>query len=164
MAPAGSGSKEKEMQTHIYIMAEEYPIRKSDRLYGYLICAEGREYRKMEIKLIESSYERAVLKALTEALDRFSPRVGCSIEIHCESGQIRRHVVDGTLRNTWQFNGWKNRKGQEIKNRDLWQMLYNQIYETGRGWNITWAPERRHRYSDYMRQQANRETDIREMP
>lgn len=164
MAAAGSGKKEKEMQTHIYIVATPKQIRSCERKYAYLIAADNSEYRRMEFNSIDSaSYEKAVLKAVTEALDKFKPRVKCQIMIHCEDKWLKGYVLK-ELKDTWQFCGWKNKRGKDLANKDLWQLLYNQIYELGaKTWEITWETGE-HRYSRFLRTEMKHGTETREIP
>ena len=118
----------------------------------------------MEFNSIDSaSYEKAVLKAVTEALDKFKPRVKCQIMIHCEDKWLKGYVLK-ELKDTWQFCGWKNKRGKDLANKDLWQLLYNQIYELGaKTWEITWETGE-HRYSRFLRTEMKHGTETREIP
>lgn len=152
------------MQTHIYIVATPKQIRKCERRYAYLILADNSEYRRMELNSIDdASYEKAVLKALTDALGRFKPRMKCVITIHCEDAWLKRYT-EKELKDTWQFCAWKNKKGKELANKKLWQLLYNQIYELGgKTWEIEWETGL-HKYSGFLRTEMELGTETREMP
>lgn len=153
--------REKGMKTHIYTAVDSSEIRRGDRRYGYVITAEGREQKRQDIGIVDGTYHEASLKAVTEALDRFDPAIPCEIEIHCEDKFVTYHA-EHSLENKWQFCGWKNSRGKEIANRDLWQLLYNMIRI--RHHRITFTGGK-HKYSEYLRQAMKEEDNpAREMP
>ena len=149
------------MKTHIYIAVDPRKAWKGDHNYGYIITAEGREYRRSDYAVYYATYYRTCLKAITEALDRFDPNIPCEITIHCESSWIATQWRD-SLEKHWQFKGYKNRRGKEIENKDLWALLYNNTYGR-KNWKIKWETGL-HKYSFAMREIMGRGIEMREMP
>lgn len=62
---------------------------------------------------------RMEIMAVIKALDTLI--VGCRVELFSDS----KYVLDSIhLRlSTWQRNGWKTKKGDAVKNRDLWERV-----------------------------------------
>lgn len=141
------------MQTHIYISLSSKAPKVQDRVIGYLITADKREYSIEDYTIVTASWQRAYLIALNAALERFNPSIPCEITIHMPDKGI---VADfnKNMPNSWQMNAWRNKRGKEIRNRDQWQKLYNQTYMQRR-WKVEMIYDL-HKYIGYMDQQMER--------
>ena len=70
-----------------------------------------------------STNNRMELEAAIAALAYLSGRYGaCQVELHTDSTYLRSGISRWIER--WVANGWQTRGGQAVKNRDLWQRLY----------------------------------------
>ena len=65
-----------------------------------------------------TTYNRTTLLAIVTALKRFNRP--CEIEIVTSNSFIKNTVECGNL-SKWQENEWKTSKGEDIKNKELWQ-------------------------------------------
>ena len=86
-----------------------------------------------------------VLYAVRDALERF--KYACNVTVHTECSYIESVLSQGWLEK-WQCNGWKTRKGGDIKDAVLWSMVLVQLEEGG---HILTAKAERHEYADWMR-------------
>lgn len=149
------------MKTHIYISVSSAEIHPGDRSYGYVITAEGHSKKIQSVGFVNGTYHQASLQAITEAIARFDSGVDCEMEIHSEDRWVAYHAVN-SLEQHWQFHGWLNSKGEEIKNKRLWELLYHEMQVSAA--KITWT-KGRHKYSDYLRRaMRDAENEKREMP
>lgn len=133
------------MKVHIHTAADTKQVRSCERQYGYIIRPEGKEGYSEGFGSMEGSYQASILKAITEALDRFSQYdksgrpVSCDVVIHSQDKRIIYHAQN-SMEKHWQFNGWKNARGEEIKNRKLWEGLYNKL-RSYPSYHFTWEQE-----------------------
>lgn len=49
------------------------------------------------------------------------------IEIHSDSAYVVNAINDKWT-SKWKLNGWKTTKGNDVKNKDLWEMLISLLY------------------------------------
>lgn len=125
-------------QVNIYTMTDIKGPRRRDGFYVYLAempTEKGPATWGIYPKKIESTTEnRAELTALKEALQTLGR--SCELDIYTESAHIASALEEGWLKE-WQDNGWKNAKGKEISNRDLWQetaeLLHGHSYRVHTG-------------------------------
>ena len=141
------------MHTDIYISLSSKAPRVQDRTIGYLITADKREFSIEDYTIIEASWQRAYLVALNAALERFNPSIPCEITIHMPDKGV---VADFNkhLPKSWQPHAWRNKRNKVIRNRDQWQLLYNQTYMQRR-WKVEMIYDL-HKYMHYMDQQMER--------
>lgn len=70
----------------------------------------------------------AVIKALQHCLTSYEVAPGDTIRIYSDSAYVvnafNLHWLD-----TWRWNGWKNKRGKTISNKELWQEL-DRVMET----------------------------------
>lgn len=66
---------------------------------------------------------RAFLQTAVDALKRIRLTPEIEIVIHGDSDYFKRILNDI---DRYHENDWKNKKGQEIKNADLWRLIYMQ--------------------------------------
>ncbi len=109
---------------NIYTMTDIKGPRRRDGFYTYVAempTEKGPATWGIYPKEIEGATEnRAELTALTEALETI--KKDSELDIYTESFHIASALKEGWLKE-WQDNGWKNAKGKEISNRDLWQKM-----------------------------------------
>lgn len=70
---------------------------------------------------------RAVIEALKKIINKKNHKPDVEYEIYSDSA----YVVNTINRNwyeAWQVNGWKTTKGDEVKNKDLWEEYLNLYY------------------------------------
>lgn len=81
---------------------------------------------------VENTVNAKYLLAINEALERMKTKT----EIHIKFNRTGRHVYsaikNGWL-DKWEEKGWKNARGKQVKNKELWQ----QHRRLTRGQNIT---------------------------
>lgn len=79
-----------------------------------------------EISGIEenTTYNRTTLLAIVTALGRFNR--SCEIEIVTSNHFIKNTVECGNL-SKWEENEWKTSKGEDIKNKELWQQFLQEM-------------------------------------
>ncbi len=86
------------------------------KLYGYNKYTTN---NYMELK--------AITKAINHVLSLFEGRkTFYDVYIHSDSAYCINPIEKGWL-NFWAKNDWKNKKGEEIKNADLWKVLYEKL-------------------------------------
>lgn len=69
---------------------------------------------------IHQTPNRAELLVIIEALGRLTKQ--CEIHVYTNNRQIYNALSQGWLQE-WQKNDWKNSKGEQVKNDDLWKLL-----------------------------------------
>lgn len=65
----------------------------------------------------------ANLIALVEALDRFNRPA--KIMVHIQDYWVAAMLEKNA--ETWQFNGWQNKKHEKVENWQYWQRAYNKL-------------------------------------
>ena len=96
---------------------------------------------------------RLSLLGLIKILDRL--KKPCDIEIFTDSRYMESAWGQGWLK-SWKEAGWRNKKGQPVKNADLWQEVCGKV--ASHRVNITFS--RRTEYSEWQKTQIL--TKIRE--
>lgn len=111
-------------QVDIYIKVKwTGSMRGTGRAAGIIVCTdrEGKEHHKVVTTNVQdSTRERLQLQAITKALHSLNRP--CSVGIYVNNEHIR-NVQDHKWYRDWQKNGWKNKRGKEIKNGDVWRIL-----------------------------------------
>lgn len=72
------------------------------------------------VHLEDGTQARGTLMALANAL--YILKKPCSIRIYVDCGHVQSAVQNGWHRQ-WRENGWKNAKGKEVRNADVWEIL-----------------------------------------
>ena len=148
------------MQTvHIYVETENTSPRSTSRMAGYVL-----EYKKQsgEMKTAEDfsqkigTYHRAILLAMEDALKRMNRP--CELHIHTQDEYVL-NSIDKYL-HIWAANGWRNKKGDLVKNHfewsRLWRLLQGHLIVTEAGMHS--------RYSNMVTQMREKMREIQEVP
>ncbi len=100
-----------------------------------LICQEVKKEISGAEK--ETTNNRMELTAPIEALKRL--KKSCKVKLYSDSAYLINAFSKGWIDN-WQKNGWKTSDKQDVKNRDLWE----KIYEYTQKHDITWIKVKGH--------------------
>lgn len=95
----------------------------------------------------EATESRLTLYALRDALQRMN--YACEIIVHTECGYLRT-VTDNRWPEEWEQNGWKNKRGEDVKDAVLWCDIYRMLEEDG---HVLRVEAGRHEYSGWMQWQ-----------
>ncbi len=106
-----------------------------------------------EIKLVKDvTRNQAVLTALNEALKRLTKP--CYLTIYTDvdhiAAAIKNHWLSG-----WEKAGWKNAKGEEIVNKDLWLSIQSLLYAH----DFLVALKHHHEYKDWLIKEVARKAN-----
>lgn len=133
------------MRAHIHTAVLQKGIKPCERQYGYIIRPEGKDGYSEGFGAMEGTYQATVLTAITEALDRFTQTdrtgkpVRCDVIIHSPDKGVLHHAQN-SMEKHWQFNGWKNARGEDIRNKRYWEGMYNKL-RSFPSYRFAWAPE-----------------------
>ncbi|WP_268877880.1 RNase H family protein [Anaerosacchariphilus polymeriproducens] len=97
----------------------------------------------------ETTYHRTTLLASIKALNLLNAE--CFVEIHTDSTFMINNVEHGNV-DKWKVTGWVNSKGEEVKNKELWQQLAAHRNRH----DIQFIKERRNEYSVWMHNEIKR--------
>lgn len=95
----------------------------------------------------KTTYHKSALSALLKSLKRLNTE--CIVEVRTDSTYLSNNYKNGNL-NNWKTNGWKTYNGQDIKNKELWQQVSDELDKH----IVTIERERRNSYSLWMQEQA----------
>lgn len=85
----------------------------------------------------ETTNNRMELTAALKALQILNEP--CIVKLHTDSQYLKRAFTDGWIAR-WRSNGWKNAKGEPVKNQDIWRELWD---EAGKH-RVTWIKVKAH--------------------
>lgn len=122
----------------------------SEKKYGYVLETIVNEqiYTKEGFGTVTATNHAAVITALVEALKRF--KKPCKLFIHTESAFVN-NMISMRLEE-WARQQYKNAKGEQIKNYELWESLGREALKHE---YITVTGE--HEYSDWLKRQMEEE-------
>lgn len=109
------------MKVDVYIAADDKYPRQRERWVGYLIRMG--DHRRFGALQADDTYHMSNLIALVEALDRFNKPA--KIVIHIQDYWVATMLEKNA--ETWQFNGWQNRKHEKVEHWQYWQRAYNKL-------------------------------------
>ena len=135
--------KENMYRTHVYIAVSSTAPKNTAREWAYMLECEGHDTKKEGRGEITATYHRANLAALLEALSQF--KENAEITIHCEDEYVLTMME--TRLPHWAAAGYRNTRGGEVKDRDLWEL----IWQKARYHKINTAAGR-HQYIDALRE------------
>ena len=137
---------------HIYAESDTETFRSCERSVGYVMelrdAAGGTKYTKEGWIRMIGTYNQAILAAFNEALSRM--RMPCEIHFHTHNHFVSSMISCRTL-DLWEKSGFRNGKGKEISNADLWVVFSQRV----KGHLIT-SEEGLHSYYHWMIEQMNR--------
>lgn len=129
------------------------PVRTGEKEGWYAAVVEYKkkdgeiETREDFVREEKTTYHRSVLCALLKSLKRLNKE--CVLEIRTDSTYLSNNYKNGNLE-MWKNNDFRNVKGEKIKNRDLWREISAELDKH----EVEIIHEKRHEYSEWMRQQA----------
>lgn len=83
--------------------------------------SKGQCHKKLiTTKVDNSTKDRLQLQAVTKAIHAL--KCPCSIGVYIDSTYIKQ-AIEQSWPQQWKKAGWKNKKGREPKNRDVWEYL-----------------------------------------
>ncbi|RJV29541.1 hypothetical protein DWX22_03275 [Coprococcus sp. AF18-48] len=129
------------------------PLRTGEGAGWYAAVAEYRrkngeiETREVFVCEEKTTYHKSTLSALLKVLKILNK--ACVLQIRTDSSYLVSNYQNGNLE-MWKSRDFKNCKGEEIKNRELWEQVSAELDKH----EVEMIRERRHEYSEWMRQQA----------
>ncbi|MBR2805887.1 MAG: hypothetical protein IKE18_03805 [Oscillospiraceae bacterium] len=99
-------------------------------------------------KLQDTTEDALTLLTIIKALQRFTKKATISIFTKCNGVY---HAINTGRCFTYKEDDWKNAKGQQIKNAELWDLLIENLAR--HEWSITQAD---HSFMEYMRTELKR--------
>lgn len=84
---------------------------------------ENTTNNRMELLAVIKALEKIKEEKRDNKLKNYS-----SFEIYSDSAYVVNAIVKGWLY-AWKLNGWRTSRGEEIKNKDLWNVLYDLLFE-----------------------------------
>lgn len=110
---------------NVYIKARwKGNLRGSGRAAAIIVFEdrEGNVYKRTETTEVEdSSKNRLNLQIITKALHAL--KRPCSVGIYMDGAENIAGQIKQELPEQWKRSGWKNKKGKEVKNVDVWKLL-----------------------------------------
>lgn len=89
---------------------------------GIILIYPEKDYKKEYSEaFLNTTNNKMELTAVIKALQML--KEPCKIKIHSDSAYIVDAFDKGWIE-SWRQNGWKRAKNEELKNRELWQLLY----------------------------------------
>ena len=85
----------------------------------------------MSVRAVLSAYDENFSSTLEEAIrsiNKFDNQTMTSSQAVSDSAYVVNAIVKGWLY-AWKLNGWRTSRGEEIKNKDLWNVLYDLLFE-----------------------------------
>lgn len=105
---------------HIYAESETADFRSMDRGVGYVLEAvlpSGKTVTREKFQWMTGTYNDVILRAFNEALARMTG--SSEIHLHTQDKYILT-AIDRYL-DTWEVNGFRNAKGEEISSAEHWK-------------------------------------------
>jgi ribonuclease HI len=99
--------------------------------YAFIAYDEyGEEWIRSSGCEMETTNNRMELIAVIESLKTIDKLYqNCKIKIYSDSAYVVNCFLENWIDN-WQKNGWKTNKGENVLNRDLWEVLYFFVKKT----------------------------------
>ena len=106
----------------------------------------GKPYESQpEAAAFENATEsRLVLYAIRDALQRMN--YACEVVVYTECSAVAA-AINQHWPETWQENGWRNAKGKDAKDADLWGQILRSLEESG---HLLRAESGKHEWSGWM--------------
>lgn len=110
----------------IYVETDNKAPASCERYGGYVleyVRANGEPETRHDFRQTTGTYHGVILETLKTALTRI--KRSCEVHIHTQDAYVL-NMVDKFLA-TWAENGFRNSKGEPIKNMDIWEQLWQQV-------------------------------------
>lgn len=135
---------------HIYAESNTENFRCIDRGVGYVLelVTNKATYTRENFWLKIGTYNEAILSAFNEALERMTEK--CEIHLHTQN-KFLLNMIGSPTQALWEKSGFRNSKGKEIANADLWK----EFAKVADGHQIT-TEEGIHSYYRWMQEQMDR--------
>lgn len=145
-------------KVNIYTECSIKPPQKHEGCCYYImeyLLKDGTPFtRDGMIKEADTTEHQLTLKAITEALNRLNKP--CEIVVNTPSEYVFYNAGSYRYR-IWQQAGWKNSKGAEVKNVDLWQKYAE---AAGKHDHIISYVKGGHSYGYIMRKEVEKTAEI----
>lgn len=105
---------------HIYAEADSTAPKEAERMTGYVLECEGRETTVQGFHTWTATYHAAILSTICTALSRINQ--SCEVHIHTQNTFVLT-MLEKNL-SAWAGNGFRNIKGEPIKNDILWKKVW----------------------------------------
>lgn len=137
------------MKVDIYIETSSTYQGITDRKCSYVLSTTIRnEERTREgFGHLEGTWHQAVLTALEEALERMT--VPCEICVHTRDAYVCSRI---TKLEDLAGSGWRDSKGELIKNAEEWQRVYSAVHALPDAHKLT-GISGKHSYSEWLREE-----------
>lgn len=121
-------------------------------LLEYIRCNGDPVTIQSIIKDTDTTENRITLQAITEALDRI--KKPCEIIINTQCAHIS-HSAGNNWPVIWQRAGWKNAKGKDVKNADMWEKYIELTQD-----HIVSFEDSDHSYENIMRSEVEKSAKL----
>lgn len=115
-------------EVNLYIETSIHGLKAKKGYYSYLleyIRPTGEPSTRQAFEKLEDATEaRLILTAMAEAVRRI--KKPCILRIFTQREAILMPIEKKWVKD-WKENGWKNAKGQPVKNAELWKKLTEQL-------------------------------------
>ena len=109
--------------------------------WGAVITTPDGHVKEIGGKDFETTNNRMELIATIQALQHVRKQPGL-IDFYTDSTYVIRGITQWVF--GWRKKGWKNAEGQEVLNRDLWEVLFSLVMDRGAKGKINWFYSRGH--------------------
>lgn len=119
--------------------------RRGQGRYGYVIecIKDGKTITRQGFGNSEDATEASLtLQALAEAMEKLNRP--CMIKILCSCGTVKAGINKSWIYE-WQAAGWKNHKGEKVKNAEMWQRVL-----TAAGRHAIKVPDEPNQYEKWL--------------
>lgn len=139
-------------EVNIYL---ETSLKGPGKRKGWYAAVLEYHTKKQEVKTLEIfgqeseiTYHKSALLAFLKALKRLNK--DCILTVFTDSLYLGSNFEKNLLH--WEENGFRNAKGEDIKNKEEWQ----QISELSKRHKVTFVRVKRHQYSLWMMEEAQK--------
>ena len=135
------------MVVNLYIDTSIKGPKRKDGAYLYLLHAQlsaGPYERKGQGKVPSATEHHLTLRALTEALRRFSKP--CRLHIYLEDSYVCNALANGWPEE-WRYHGWMTARGKTVADAIFW----NDVIRLLESHEYTLHLQEKHEYSEWMR-------------
>lgn len=144
---------------NIYLETNIKGLKQTKGYISYVLeykCGNGTIATREEfIRLYNTTANQAYLQACIQAMERLNKP--CEVNIYCGSSYLVNAVNNRWLFD-WKKNNWKNAKGADVKNIELWQQLYKMCIKH----NNTFILVDKHQYSHWQQEEIKKREEKEE--